>query len=284
MASNAENVSISWRHYVNKVSLTFVLRGSMNDIPALVQIMARCRPSDTPFAETMMVNLLMHICVTRPQWVKTQPNMKKTWHGHSFHITDPLCVETTGELPHKEPVKRNFIGFFVGRLDNVWNKQSSRQWLEKPWRSCDVTVMRHSCIVFSLNTETDQRRKIIQYASSRRVVTRNKLQSPGIDMIMMTSSNGNIFRVTGLLCGEFTGPGEFSTQRQVTRSFDVFFDLRLNKRLSKQPWGWWFETPSWSLRRHCNVITWHKRTYICSMISTVYYRQIPNISHTLVGN
>ena len=55
---------------------------------------------------------------------------------------------------------------------------------------------------------------------------------------MMTSSNGNIFRVTGPLCGEFTGPGEFPPQRPVTRSFDVFFDLRLNKRLSKQPWGW----------------------------------------------
>ena len=50
---------------------------------------------------------------------------------------------------------------------------------------------------------------------------------------MMTSSNENIFRVTDPLCGEFTGPGEFPTQRPVTRSFDVFFDLRLNKRLSK---------------------------------------------------
>ena len=69
---------------------------------------------------------------------------------------------------------------------------------------------------------------------------------------MMTSLNGNIFRVTGPLCGEFTGPGEFPTQRPVTRSFDIFFDLRLNKRLSKQPWGWWFETPSWSLWRQCN--------------------------------
>ena len=70
---------------------------------------------------------------------------------------------------------------------------------------------------------------------------------------MMTSSNGNIFRVTGPLCGEFTGPGEFPTQRPVTRSFEVFFDLRLNKRLSKQPWGWWFETLSWSLWCQCNV-------------------------------
>ena len=72
-------------------------------------------------------------------------------------------------------------------------------------------------------------------------------------IFMITSSNGNIFRVTGPLCGEFTGPGEFPAQRPVTWSFDVFFDLRLNKRLSKQPWGWWFETPSWSLWRQCNV-------------------------------
>ena len=46
--------------------------------------------------------------------------------------------------------------------------------------------------------------------------------------------------------------GEFPTQRPVTRCFDVFFDLHLNKRLSKQWWGWWFEKPSCSLWRHCN--------------------------------
>ena len=85
---------------------------------------------------------------------------------------------------------------------------------------------------------------------------------------MMTSSNGNIFRVTGPLCGEFTGPGEFPAQRPVTQSFDVFFHLRLNKRLSKQPWDWWFETPGWSLWRHRNeTITW----------ITIH------LSHTLMG-
>ena len=47
--------------------------------------------------------------------------------------------------------------------------------------------------------------------------------------------------------------GEFPAQRPVTRNFDVFFDLRLNKRLSKQSWGWWFETLSSSLWRHRNV-------------------------------
>ena len=72
---------------------------------------------------------------------------------------------------------------------------------------------------------------------------------------IMTSSNGNIFCVTGHLCGEFTVPGEFPAERPVTRSFDLFFDLRLNKRLSKQSWDWWFETLSCPLWRNCNAIT-----------------------------
>ena len=84
-------------------------------------------------------------------------------------------------------------------------------------------------------------------------------QTVQITFYMMTSSNGNIFRVTGHLCGEFTGPrpgtGEFPTQRPVTRSFDVFFYLRPNKWLSKQWWGWWFETISCSLWRHHNEDT-----------------------------
>ena len=47
-------------------------------------------------------------------------------------------------------------------------------------------------------------------------------------------------------------------QRPMTRSFNVFFDLCLNKRLSKQSWGWWFSTPSRSLWRRCNVwAPWH---------------------------
>ena len=90
---------------------------------------------------------------------------------------------------------------------------------------------------------------------------------PNSQCCMKTSSNGNIFRVTGHLCGEFSD--EFPAQRAVTRSFDVFFDLRLNKRMSKQSRGWWFETlscPLWRCRngdyytgvlllcpRHCHV-------------------------------
>ena len=52
-----------------KISLKFVPNGSINNIPALVQIMAWRRPGDKPLSEPMMVNLPTHICVTRPQWV-----------------------------------------------------------------------------------------------------------------------------------------------------------------------------------------------------------------------
>ena len=74
--------------------------------------------------------------------------------------------------------------------------------------------------------------------------------------LMMTSSNGNIFRVTGHLCGEFTGPRWIPRTKASDAElwFFLLTDLRLNKRLSKQSWGWWFETLSRPLWRHCNVI------------------------------
>ena len=56
-----------------------------------------------------------------------------------------------------------------------------------------------------------------------------------------------------ICAGNSPVPGEFPTQRPVTRSFDVYFDLRPNKRLSKHSWGWWFETPSRPLWCHRNA-------------------------------
>ena len=56
-----------------------------------------------------------------------------------------------------------------------------------------------------------------------------------------------------ICAGNSPVPGEFPTQRPVTRSYDVYFDLRPNKRLSKQLWGWWFETQSRTLWRHRHV-------------------------------
>ena len=70
-----ENVWISI-----KISLKFVPKGPINNIPSLVQIMAWRRPGDKPLSEPMMVNLLTHICVTRPQWVNL------TWNTSSYTV------------------------------------------------------------------------------------------------------------------------------------------------------------------------------------------------------
>ena len=129
-----------------------------------------------------MVNLLMHICVTRPQWVNHRYDVATGPYSHSQQSTIPRCVYVDVRLPYRA---------------------------------------RYRPLCCS-------------------------------DWHMMTSWNGNIIRVTGHLCGEFTGPRWTPAQRPVTRSFDVFFDLHPNKRLSKQWRGWWFETPSCPLWRHRN--------------------------------
>ena len=72
---------------------------------------------------------------------------------------------------------------------------------------------------------------------------------------MMTSSNGDIFRVTGHLCGEF--------------------DLRLNKRFSKQPWGWWFETPLRQLWRHHNGLPQQGRASNAESFSMSWRHHVP---------
>ena len=74
-----------------------------------------------------------------------------------------------------------------------------------------------------------------------------------------------------LCAGNSPVPGEFPSQRPVTRSFDIFFDLRPNKRLSKQC-GWWFETPSWSLWRQCN---WSYRAH--GSIPLIHWGRVTHI-------
>ena len=62
------------------------------------------------------------------------------------------------------------------------------------------------------------------------------------------------FSVLLAICaGNSLVTGEFPAQRPVKESFDVFFNLCLNKQFIKQSWGWWFETPSHPLWHHSNV-------------------------------
>ena len=91
-----ENVRISI-----KFSLKFVPKGPIHNIPALVQIMVWCRPGDKPLSEPMMVSLLTHICVTRPQWVNNQQKDSVTafsdvivltpWPMNKFYKIKHVC-------------------------------------------------------------------------------------------------------------------------------------------------------------------------------------------------
>ena len=70
-----------------KISLKFVPKGPINNIPVLVQIMVRHRPGVNPLSEPMMVTLLVHICVTRPQWVNQRNELtnQKFYSNRNFN-------------------------------------------------------------------------------------------------------------------------------------------------------------------------------------------------------
>ena len=91
-----ENICISL-----KISLGYVRKVRISNIPALVQIMAWRRPGDKPFSEPMMVRLLTPIYVTRPQWVKKYRNTIYSldsvfifgWNHHSLIVVPPAKYE-----------------------------------------------------------------------------------------------------------------------------------------------------------------------------------------------
>ena len=87
-----------------EISLKFVPNGPINNIPALVQIMARRHTGDEPLSEPMLVSLPTHICVTRPQWVNMLnpkhivEKLSKFLLLHVFYISFSMIVDTN-ELP-----------------------------------------------------------------------------------------------------------------------------------------------------------------------------------------
>ena len=86
-----------------KISLKFVPPGLINNIPALVQIMAWRRPGDKPLSEPMMVSLLTHICITRPHWVKAATLYGTiycidgkwfVWNAIEVEYFNDMCIRT----------------------------------------------------------------------------------------------------------------------------------------------------------------------------------------------
>ena len=138
----------------------------------------------------------------------------------------------------QRPVTRSFDVFFDLHPNKRLSKQWWGWWFETPscplWRYCKDIIrfmtINKSCVIL-LWLYLSMARSMNCFPKTI-VISHGCLCSwdQSLKIYMMTSSKGSIFRVTGPLCGEFTGPGGFPAQRPVTRSFDVFFDLCLNKR------------------------------------------------------
>ena len=180
----------------------------------------------------------------------------------------------TDGFSSQRPVTRSFDVSFDLRLNKRLSKQTRRRWFGMPSRSlwrhcnglhymwwiwmcslydmvaCDITFIsnNHLHVSYWIDLRKSKKKCIfLFYIVSHKWTGIGRLSS-----YMMTSSNGNIFRVTGICAGNSPVSGEFPALRPVTRSFDVFFDLRQNKRLRKQSWSWWFEKLSCPLWRHRN--------------------------------
>ena len=107
-----------------KISLKFVPKGPINNIPALVQIMTWRRPGDKPLSEAMVVSSLMHICVTLPQSVNTlficevliQPRCLVL--KCIFTVKVYFCNKCVVILTHLEPPGL-FLHFIFGKYSTV---------------------------------------------------------------------------------------------------------------------------------------------------------------------
>ena len=162
----------------------------------------------------------VHICSARGSFVKVT-----SWCGNAFCIAGPFEENppvSSGFL-HKGPVMPIFDIPFVVSLNKLLIKQWNCRWFEMPWHSCDITTMSQK-VTF-----------VWAYSWWRHPM--------------------ETFSTLLVLCaGNSSVSGEFPSQRPVTRSFDVFFNLHRNKWLSKQWRRRWFEMQWRPLWRHCNVL------------------------------
>ena len=120
---------------LHEISLKFASKGPINNIPALVQIIAWRHPGSKPLSEPMIVSLLIHICVTRPEWVKV---MLTSWWKCFLHYLSLLrgIHQSMGYSPHSGPEMITFHVFFVLGLIKLLKKLPR---FEMP---CDISIMK----------------------------------------------------------------------------------------------------------------------------------------------
>ena len=176
---------------------------------------------------TLLSGALLVLCATG----KRPLSVSISWRHHGVQTRRTLAIK---KWPSTCCIQINIrVSFDVYQRNHIWWRPTYSQLLiSNAWHLCELTLSHDSASPV----------KSFWLLGTKHL----------LELIMITSSNGSNFGVTGLCAGNSPVTGEFPTQRPVTRSFDVFFDLRVNKRLSKQSWGWWFETSPSSLWRRCN--------------------------------
>ena len=226
-----------------KISLKFVSQGPSNNIPALVEIMVWRRSGDKPLSETMTVNLLTTNTNHRwIQWIQlnvfkyiiTIPWGCRYWlyiMTHYYHIS--FCYPAM--------VLHWYLGYDKSSVGHLKS--------QNPVNSLSTHVL------ISIHSKRDAGNVFLhnlQYFLARSCKTEND----EVQYIIVSWWRHQMETFSALLAfcaGNSPNTSEFPSQRPITRSFDVFFDLRLNKRLSIQAWG---------RRTHYDVVV---------MISTTYF-------------
>ena len=138
-------------------------------------------------------------------------------------------------------------------LNRLLNKQSIWDAITCMWCLCNVTMHNLDCLFSSLSMlVTKKTSQLCIIGSFAGGIHWWPLDTPQMGSTWWRHEMETFSALLAICAGNSPVPGEFPAQRPVTRSFDVFFDLHLNKRLSKQSWGWWFETLSRPLWHHCN--------------------------------
>ena len=169
----------------------------------------------------------MHSCVIQAA----------TWYGFDSMITSDA--------------KRWYFLWNISTIFRHWLhlKLSFWQFLCSQWRQCRQNENISISVMYISIAKALQLVKILYVNSD--IIPRIVARLCGISL--WRHQMETFSALLAICAGNAQVPGEFPTQRPVTWIFDVFFDLRLNKRLGKQWWGWWFETLSRPLWRHCNV-------------------------------
>ena len=162
-------------------------------------------------------------------------------------------VRVIHRLHAQSPVTLSFGVFFDLLLNKRLSKQSLGCWFETPWYSlwrhckCDTETVcagRWNLSPWRTRTISSDVANIVTPDALVTQTAERSASSTGPVFLWWRHQMETLSALLALCAGNSPVTGEFPSQRPVTRNFDVSFDLRLNKRLDKQSWGWWFETPS----------------------------------------